>query len=132
MRLNRPSDSSPTDRSLSPVPGPAPARPVAPDWKSPTEGNGSTTPRADLHIALVAPNPKTAHFLRDRIRIVRPPLWHGGKVYLHIIPEDQRSEDDIDILLAQTLADLGLADAADMHIGPPDGVTLGYPSGDAT
>lgn len=112
------------------VPAGIPARAVAPDWTSPTEDNGVSAPRAELHIALLVPDRATADLLRNRVRVVRPPLWHGGKIYLHIIPEDQRRRyADMDFKILQAIVDLGWLDASDLDIGPPDQTTIGYPTG---
>lgn len=99
---------------------------MAPDWVSPTEGNGSDAPRADLHIALIAPNNETAKLLRD-VRIVKPPLWKGGKIWLHILTPKKGL--GIDLSVAQAMVDLGLIDARDIDIAAPDAITEGYPSG---
>lgn len=94
-------------------------RSVAPDWTSPTEGNGVDTPRDELHIALIARNDAAAEAL-EAIYVIKPPLWKGGKVELHVIRADKRSQDNLTI--RQALADLGLADSRELEILP-------YPSG---
>lgn len=100
---------------------------MAPDWVSPTEGNGTDLPRAVLHIALLAPNKEAERFLRGYVRVVKPPLW-DGKVMIHVIPINEK-KNDVDIKLAQAMIDLGLLDSKDLQIGPPDDFTIGYPSG---
>ena len=115
------------------IPKPAPqekVRAVAPDWQSPTLDNGLAAPPGDLHVAIVVPDAATAALLRGNVRVVKPPLWKDGHIYLHVIVSDDRhGAAGIDIRLAQAMADLGLLDAADLGIGPPDGITQGYPSG---
>lgn len=101
---------------------------MAPDWRSPTEDNGAAAPRADLHIALLAPDKEALKYLRNNIRVVKPPLWHGGRIYLHVIPLDKKTH-NVDMKVALAAADLGMVDARDLEIGPPEDLTLGYPSG---
>ena len=110
---------------VSKLPDRVPQRSLAPNWVSPTEGNGAGLPRTDLHIALIADSIDSALIL-ERIKVVQPPLW-PGKVHLHIITGGTLTPDDV--LIEQTLADLGWADSRDLHIGPPASVTQGYPSG---
>jgi len=107
------------------VPERVPQRSLAPDWVSPTEGNGSGLPRADLHIALIAGSPEDFAILK-RVRVIQPPLW-PGKIHLHILHSTEFSDDDL--LIRQTVVDLGWADARDVAIGPPASITEGYPSG---
>lgn len=103
---------------------------MAPNRPNPTQDNGSTLPRTDLHIALILPDRATAQQLKNKIRVVKPPLW-PGKVYLHFIPEDQRYRyRSLDTRTLIALVDTGLVDAKDVDIGPPAHITLGYPSGD--
>jgi hypothetical protein len=107
-------------------------RVVAPNRPGPTEGNGLDSPRADLHIALIVPDRKTADLLRNKVRIVRPPLWKG-KLFLHLIPQDQRHKyRDIDMTTLLALIDTGLIDAKTAEIAAPDEITIGYPSGDTS
>lgn len=101
---------------------------MAPDWRSPTEDNGTAAPRAELHIALLAPNREAMTYLRNNIRVVKPPLWHGGRIYLHVVPLDKKTH-SVDIKVAQAVVDLGWLDAKDLEIGPPEEITLGYPTG---
>ena len=105
---------------LPPVLEPLPERAMAPDWSSPTDGNGAATPRAELHVALVAPDATTAAIWRQSARVIVPPLWKGGKVTLHVIHID--STEDIDTALRLALVDLGFLDAKDVGL-------IGYPSG---
>lgn len=100
---------------------------MAPDWRSPTEDNGAATPRDTLHIALLATSSDEVRAL-SKVRVITPPLWKGGKIALHVILSKDLKE--ADILIRQTLVDLGLADSRDLAIGPPDQLTLGYPTGD--
>ena len=125
MRIDRPRSGGRDDGDLRPVPDPVPERAMAPEWVSPTEGNGSDAPRADLHIALVAPNKEIAGQL-NTVRVIKPPLWKGGKVYLHVLIADKAM---VDLKVAQAMVDNGLLDSRDLQIGPPDGLTAGYPSG---
>lgn len=126
MRIGGASDSRATTGGVPQLPERVPTRAMAPDWSSPTDSNGSGLARADLHIALVAGNPEEAALLA-RVKVIQPPLW-DGKVHLHVIVNEHNfSEDDIHIL--QAMVDLGWADSRDVHIGPPAGLTLGYPSG---
>jgi hypothetical protein len=97
-----------------------PERAMAPDWNSPTEDNGLTTPRGELHVALLAPDADTATQWRKRARVVTPPLWKGGKVSLHVVVHDASKDPDASVLLA--MVDLGLIDSADAGL-------IGYPSG---
>lgn len=127
LRLIRTSSDRGRDSDLPHVPQPVPARALAPNWRSPTEDNGLSAPRADLHIALIAPDADTAKQLR-KVRVVKPPLWQGGKIFLHVITERKGWGMD-DYKIMQAVADLGWADARDLQIGPPDAVTNGYPSG---
>jgi hypothetical protein len=122
LRINRTGNPSPNDRSMPDVPQRAPARVVAPDWQSPTEGNGLAQPRATLHVALLAPDPTTATLWQRQARIITPPLWKGGKVELHIVVVNEETQ-RADPKLLQTLTDLGLIDATDAGF-------VGYPSGD--
>ena len=125
MRLTRPRRPSDGDGDLPDVPIDVPERAMAPDWVSPTEGNGSDAPRAELHIALIAPNAEVAKQLRT-VRVVKPPLWKGGKILLHVLTPNRLG---IDLSVAQALVDLGLVDSKDVTIEAPDGIELGYPSG---
>lgn len=111
---------------LSEVPDRVPQRSLAPDWSSPTEGNGLDTPRDVLHIALLARNEADAERLKT-ITIIKPPLWKGGEIKVHVIVSKDMTRDDI--LIRQTLVDMGWADSRDLDIGPPAERTLGYPSG---
>ena len=130
LRITRPRNPGQISDALSELPEPVPTNPVAPDRHGPTEDNGLTAPRAELHIALIAPNRETAELIRGHIRIVKPPLWHGGKIYLHVITEDRRSKTiGIDARVLQAVVDLGFADARDVEIAEPDEFTIGYPSG---
>lgn len=129
LRINRPSNSGGRpSRSVPDMPPAVPARAVAPHWGSPTEGNGSDLPRAALHIALLAPDAETANSLQRRLRIVKPPLWKGGKVHLHIIVQPPDGF-PVDPYIGQALVDLGLIDSADVGLTEPDSVTIGYPAG---
>ena len=94
-------------------------RPVAPDWNGPTENNGATEPRGELHIALLAPDDATAAAWRTQARVITPALWKGGKVALHVITFDQNAGDPA---LLMALVDLGLLDSKDAGF-------VGYPSG---
>lgn len=130
LRISRGGSVGTRSDSVPGVPEPVPAGGIPPDWRGPTEGNGDGLPPADLHIALLAPDRDTAEKLRGRVRIIRPPLWKGGRIFLHVIPETQRKkyrEVDMNILLA--MVDLGMIDSADAEIAPPDDLTIGYPSG---
>lgn len=114
------------------VPEPVSQRSLAPDWVSPTQDNGVAVPPADLHIALLAPDRDTAELLRGRVRVLKPPYWEGGKVYLHVVLQDQRKSPtykDWDMTILLALADMGVMDTRDLEIGPPADLTLGYPSG---
>lgn len=128
MRISLPRDRGGDDGPVPAVPERVPERLMAPDWRSPTEDNGAAAPRADLHIALLAPNREAERFLRGYIRVVKPPLWHGGKILLHVIPINEK-KNDVDIKVALAMVDLGLLDAKDLQIGPPDELTIGYPTG---
>lgn len=125
MRIARPRTPGVGDGDLRPVPDRVPERAMAPDWVSPTEGNGTDAPRADLHVALVAPNAEVAKQLRD-IRVIRPPLWHGGRILLHVLTAKKGL--GVDLTVAQAMVDLGLLDSKDLDIGPPDEITEGYPT----
>lgn len=92
---------------------------MAPDWISPTEDNGVSLPRDDMHIALVAPDPETAEIWRRQARLIRPPLWKG-RVHLHIVTIDTTKSHDLDPLVLQAMVDLGFADSADIGL-------IGYP-----
>ncbi len=118
LRLARPGDRSGNRHAVPPVPERVPEHALAPDWNSPTEGNGSATPRGELLVALLAPDAATAAIWRQRARVVTPPLWKGGKVTLHVIVSE--STGDPQILLA--MVDLGLIDSTDAGL-------IGYPSG---
>jgi hypothetical protein len=114
------------------VPQPVPASGMASDWIGPTEGNGTGLAPADLHIAILAPDRKTADSLKGRVRIIRPPLWQGGRIFLHVIPEDQRKRlKGVDMTILLAMVDLGMIDSADAEIGPPDDLTVGYPSNES-
>lgn len=113
------------------MPGLVSRRAVAPDWASPTEGNGAGCPPGDLHVALIAPDRAAAAQLR-RVRVIKPPLWRDGRVFLHVIVDTDRTRHrDVDLRVLQAVVDLGWADAADLDIGPPADLTLGYPSEDS-
>lgn len=118
LRIARAGNRSIPGSSLPPVPDRVPRHLVAPDWVGPTEGNGSDTPRADLHVALLAPDHTTANLWRPRARVVTPPLW-AGKVHLHVVVMDV-IHGDPEVLLA--MVDLGLIDSVDAGL-------VGYPSG---
>ena len=130
MRLPRAIHRRSVNGDVSSMPERVSQRSLAPEWVSPTEHNGTATPRAVLHVALIAPNVAEAERIKGRLRVITPPLWRGGKVYLHIIPEDQlQGSGDLDIRIRQALVDLGFADSTDVGIGPPEETTIGYPSG---
>lgn len=95
-----------------------PIRELAPNRVNPTEGNGTTTPRDRLHIILLARSEDTAKLLKDNVRVVRPPLWKGGEVLLHVVQSRDLTTDNAQI--QQTIVDLGWADAKDLDI-------IGYP-----
>lgn len=92
---------------------------------SSTEGNGTGLPRADLHIALLAPDEATAKLI-ERVKIVRPPYWQG-KVHLHVVVSADMTVDDVMIL--QAAADLGWGTSKSI-IAPPTQLTIGYPAED--
>lgn len=112
---------------LPPVPGLLPAHPVAPDWRSQTEDNGLLAPRADLHVALVAPDMATYKLLRKNVYVVTPPLWKDGRVRLHVILRPKVDKGLIPMAVLQAMADLGFVDAKDLEISLAD-MDLGYPS----
>lgn len=120
LRIDRSGNPGPTPRRVPDLPERAPARPVAPDWTSPTEGNGTAQPRATLHVALLAPDTATAALWTRQARVITPPLWKGGSVELHVVVLDG---DHGDPRLLQALIDLGLIDSTDAGF-------VGYPSGD--
>jgi hypothetical protein len=93
---------------------------MAPHWQGPTEHNGLHTPRAELHVALVAPDRETADLWRRLARVVTPPFWKGGKVRLYVIHAEKAK--DIDTTVALAMVDLGILDSADVGL-------VGYPSG---
>lgn len=107
------------DSPVLPVPEEVPARLVAPDRLGPTEGNGVAVPREVLHVALVAPDRKTAAIWRGLARVVTPPLWKGGQVQLHVITKEEGNTVDTTVLLA--MVDLGLISSKTAGI-------IGYPS----
>ena len=121
LRFKRTGDQGQPHRLVSHVPEPVPPRSVAPDWNSPTEDNGVTAPRADMHIALVAPDPATAEIWRRQARLIRPPLWKG-KVFLHVVTIDKDKSKGVDPLVLQAMVDLGFADSTDIGL-------IGYPEG---
>lgn len=128
LRINRAADSGrQRDRSVPDVPEPVRPRAMAPDWSSPTEGNGADLPRAELHIALITPDAETASALQHRLRVVKPPLWQG-KVHLHLIPAPPDGW-PVDPYIAQAMVDLGLIDSTDVGLAELDSVTIGYPAG---
>lgn len=102
------------------MPDPVPERPLAPDWRSATEGNGADQPRDTMHVALVAPDTATAEVWRRQARLIKPPLWKGGKVMLHVVVIDTTKSKDLDPLVLQAMVDLGFADSTDLGL-------LGYP-----
>lgn len=128
MQVNRASHYGEPDLDLLPVPQRIPVGPVAPDWRAPTEDNGLSAPRDTLHIALVVQDLDLLQLLRRNVYVIKPPLWKGGKVELHIIPGSELTKDEITVRIA--MADLGLVDSRDLEIGPPDKISSGYPSGD--
>ena len=99
---------------------------MAPDWRSPTEHNGTAVPRAELHIALIADSDKARRLLDRQVRVIKPPYW-DGEIHLHVITNPGITDDDV--FIAQAMVDLGWADSRDVKIGPPDSLTDGYPSG---
>lgn len=131
LRLSRSAiDRGGEPRRVLPVSDGIPKRALAPDWISPTEDNGLSAPRAELHIALTCDGPDAERILKNGVRVIKPPLWHGGKIYTHIIRTDKLKKSlSMDIQILQAVADLGWLDAVDLEIGPPEAMTDGYPSG---
>lgn len=126
MQLNRPIRSRPRPNGLPRLPIGSPERPVASDRSSSTLDNGLATPRAELHIALLAADRETADLLRERVRVVKPPYW-DGKVHLHIIREDLRgAKANVDFAVVQAVIDLGWGKSTDFNVGPPDDTSEGY------
>ena len=119
LRVPRPRPGGGPGRDLPAVPGRVPEHVLAPDWSGPTEDNGATTPRGELHVALVAPDAATAAAWRRTARVITPPLWKGGRVNLHVI---HIAEPLGDPALLMAMVDLGLIDAKDAGF-------VGYPSG---
>jgi hypothetical protein len=126
LRVREPRDPFSATDPVSPVSNRVPQRSLAPDWISPTEGNGAGLPRTDLHIALVTTSEDEYDYYSSKLRVAKPPLW-PGKVHLHIIMGKDTQSDDL--MIQQALVDLGWADSRDLEIGPPASVTEGYPSG---
>lgn len=126
LRVTVASDIGIETIDLPPVLDRSAQRSLAPDWVSPTEGNGAGLPRADLHIALVVRSAEELTGLANRIKVVQPPLFNG-KVHLHFVINHDANTDDV--MVRQAMVDLGWADARDLDIGPPASITEGYPSG---
>jgi hypothetical protein len=126
LRINRSINPGSEPISVSQLPSGKPQRSLAPNWISPTEGNGTGLPRTDLHIALVTTSEDEYDYYSSKLRVAKPPLW-PGKVHLHIIMGKDTQSDDL--MIQQALVDLGWADSRDLEIGPPASVTEGYPSG---
>lgn len=130
LRLPGAVSSGRRPRALPPVPQLAPEHELAPDWRGETEDNGVLAPRADLHIALVAPDLATAREWKKNAFLVTPPLWKDGRVHIHVILDNRKTKyGELPMKLLQAMADLGLMDAKDLEISKADMLfDLGYPS----
>lgn len=96
------------------------------DRPEPTQARGRSVPRADLHIALVAPDERVYRLLRDRVAVIAPPYW-TGTVQLHVVIADPKSRwANVDWRLRQALVDSGLASPDEVEMLAPDQLHLGY------
>lgn len=123
MRVPRTGNRSQQASDLPQLSERVPIRELAPNRRNPTEGNGTSTPREQLHIILLARNHNTANLLKNHVRVIKPPLWRGGEVLTHIVESENLSSDDI--LIRQAMVDLGWADSKDLDIS-------GYPPSETT
>lgn len=81
-------------------------------------------PRTTLHLAVVVPDARIYHLLKDKMRIVQHPYWNGT-VALHLIIDDPKHP--VDERLRIALVTLGLVEPQDLNLAYPEELTLGWP-----
>lgn len=100
--------------------------PVVADGANAPQSRGREVPRAELHIALIAPDERVYRLLRSRVAVIKPPYW-DGTVHLHVVIDDPHSRwANVDWTLRQALADCGLASPHDVDLMPSEQLHLGY------